>query len=411
VNAPAGGAARPSAPGEIAPAGGTIAERLGDVQIALREAGREGWLLYDHRGINGLAVRALGLEDAAPTRRLFYWVPADGMPALVAHATEIQAFGELPGDVLPYDSWSSFRARLEKILPRRGLVAMEHEDVGGNPDLSRVDGGTVALVSSYGPRVVSSADLANALLGPWTEAQAAAHARALVRVLEAEAEVVSFLAIERTPLESEVCAVADAALLRRGLVPGRSSAVASGPHTRDGHHRPRHERDRRLLPRDVVTIDLVARDAERAAPFVHRGLVASLEEPEPAHVEAFAVARRARDSAVALVRERARSGQRLLGFEVDEHARRLLGRSGQVVHRTAHHLGRIPFSAEACTFDAFEIHDTREAVAGLAWSIHPGLYREDFGLRATASVRSVGGDVQLLDPGQTEIRVVARGAR
>src|SRR5204863_501232 len=83
------------------------------------------------------------------------------------------------------------RGRLAKVLPRRGAVAMEHQDIGGNPDLSRVDGGTVELVRSYGPRVVSSADVANAFLGPWQESDQSAHARALAFVIAAEDEIAS----------------------------------------------------------------------------------------------------------------------------------------------------------------------------------------------------------------------------
>jgi Xaa-Pro aminopeptidase len=342
-------------------------------------------------------------------RRFFYWVPADGMPALVAHAIEIEAFGELPGDVLRYDGWASLRSRLEKILPRRGPVAMEHQDIGGNPDLSRVDAGTVELVRSYGPRVVSSADVANRFLGPWREADESAHARALAKVIEAEEEVCAFLASTRTPLESEVRARATASIESRGLVLGRPPMVATGSHTRDRHHRPRLDRDRRVLPRDLVAIDLVARDPERTAPFVHRGLVASIDETQPDHEAAFAVAREARDAAVEAVRQRARTGLRLLGFEVDEIARTVIEKSGAgLVHRTGHHLGRVPFSGEACTFDGFEVHDTREVVPGLAWSVHPGVYREEFGLRAAASIQRTGDGVRVLDGGQESIRLIVR---
>lgn len=390
-----------------------VAARLGDLQLALREAHLEGWLLYDHRGQNGIAVRALGLEDVAPMRRFFYWVPAEGMPALIAHAIEIEAFGELPGDVLRYDGWTSLRARLEQTLPRRGAIAMEHQDIGGNPDLSRVDAGTVELVRSYGPRVVSSADLANAFLGPWSDADEASHARALAKVIEAEGEVLALLAAQRTPLESEVRARATEALAARGLVIGRPPMIASGSHTRDRHHRPEADRDRRVLPRDLVAIDLIVREPERGSPFVHRSAVIAIEEASADQASSFAAAREARDAAIELVRERAETGARLLGFEVDERARSVLARAGrgaQVIHRTGHHLGRVPFSGEACTFDGFEVHDTREAIPRLAWSLHPGVYREDLGVRANASILRTSDGVRVLDPGQHEIRIVARGA-
>ncbi|MDQ3036845.1 MAG: M24 family metallopeptidase, partial [Myxococcota bacterium] len=288
--------------------GGIVAARLGDLQIAMREARIEGWLLYDHRGQNGMAVRALGLEEVAPMRRFFFWVPADGMPALIAHAIEIETFGELPGDVLRYDGWSSLRMRLEQTLPRRGAVAMEHQEIGGNPDLSRVDAGTIDLVRSYGPRVISSGDLTNAFLGPWSDQDEASHARALAKVIEAEGEVIEMLASQRTPLESEVRDRASEALTSRGLVLGRPPMIASGTHTRDRHHRSELDRDRRVLPRDLVAIDLIAREGERGAPYVHRSAVLAIDEVSAEQSSAFAAAREARDAAITLVRERAESG-------------------------------------------------------------------------------------------------------
>lgn len=393
--------------------GGVVAARLGELQLALREARLEGWLLCDHRGQNGIAVRALGLEEVAPMRRFFYWVPADGMPALIAHAIEAEAFGELPGDVLRYDGWSSLRAHLEQALPRRGAVAMEHQGIGGNPDVSRVDGGTVELVRSYGPRVVSSADVVNRFLGPWTAEQREGHARALAKTIEAEREVLAMLASQRTPLESEVRACAAEALRARGLVLGRPPMVASGPNTRDRHQRAAEDRDRRVLPRDLVMIDLIAREDARGARYVHRGAAIAIDEASAEQRDAFAAAREARDAAIALLRERAESGTRLLGFEADERAREVIARAArgaQIVHRTGHHLGHVPFSGEACTLDGFEVHDTREALPMLAWSVHPGVYREDLGVRATASVLRTESGIEVLDAGQDALRVVARGA-
>ena len=86
---------------------------------------------------------------------------------------------------------------------------------------------------------------------------------------------------------------------------------------------------------------------------------------------------------------RLRRRERLLGFEVDDAARATfakLGRRGAIRHRTGSHVGRIPYSAEACTFDSLELEDTREALPGHAWSVHPGVYDERGGVRAHAAI-------------------------
>ncbi len=145
-----------------------VSERLGEIQIALRGKKLEGWLFSDHRGQNPLALRALGIVGT-PLRRVFYWLPADGMPVLVAHAMELETMPELPGETLSYTGWAELRRALDRTLPTRGGVAMEHASIAASPDVSRVEAGTVGLVASYGATVVPSIDLVNAFVGTLAE--------------------------------------------------------------------------------------------------------------------------------------------------------------------------------------------------------------------------------------------------
>ena len=398
---PTGAAARKS--------GGRIAECLGELQLFLRAEGLEGWLLHDHRNQNGLAPHALGLEGRGFARRWFYWIPADGLPALLAHATELDGFGELPGDACPYDGWAGLRAGLEGMLPRRGLVAMEHQSMGGHPDLARVDAGTVELVESAGPRVVSSAGLVNRFLGPLGAHAEAMHALALAALVDVEEAVRAFLSSRSVTLESELRACARRAMATTGLEGGVAPLVATGPHTRQRVLCPSNERDRTLTAQDLVLVELVGRVPELGSPCAQRTWMGCVGTPTPEQTTAFACARAAREEAIALLEHRASSGLRLLGFEVDDAARRVLSRgvpSARVLHRTGHHVGRLPYSAEACTFDATEFHDVREALPGLAFCVEPGLYTDAFGVRTSATVLRTDDGVRRLDPGQDELTIL-----
>ena len=62
-------------------------ETLSDYQAALREAGVDGWLFYDFRGVNPIAGALLGVGGHV-TRRFFVWVPAQGTPVAITHAIE-----------------------------------------------------------------------------------------------------------------------------------------------------------------------------------------------------------------------------------------------------------------------------------------------------------------------------------
>ncbi|MFI5312051.1 MAG: aminopeptidase P family protein, partial [Gemmatimonadales bacterium] len=60
---------------------------LDTVQGALAEAGADGWLLYDFRGLNPVAHAMLRLEGMV-SRRVFAWVPREGTPVAITHAIE-----------------------------------------------------------------------------------------------------------------------------------------------------------------------------------------------------------------------------------------------------------------------------------------------------------------------------------
>ena len=62
-------------------------ETLPAYQRALTDAGVDGWLLYDFRGLNPIAAGMLRLEGMT-TRRAFAWVPAAGTPVALTHAIE-----------------------------------------------------------------------------------------------------------------------------------------------------------------------------------------------------------------------------------------------------------------------------------------------------------------------------------
>src|SRR5689334_3854858 len=84
----------------------TPAERVADIQKALQAAKIDGWLFYDFRGSDPLAVRILRLDrHAVGSRRWFYYVPATGEPAKIVHRIEPAKLDALPGKRIEYSSW------------------------------------------------------------------------------------------------------------------------------------------------------------------------------------------------------------------------------------------------------------------------------------------------------------------
>ena len=72
------------------------------------------------------------------------------------------------------------------------------------------------------------------------------------------------------------------------------------------------------------------------------------------------------------------------GFEVDDAARehiRSKGFADRFVHRTGHSIGEEVHGAGA-NMDNLETHDERRILPGSLFSVEPGLYYKDYGVRS-----------------------------
>src|SRR6516165_5243172 len=141
------------------------AERVAEIQAALRDAKLDGWLFYDFRHSDPLAYRILKLDEKMlASRRWFYYVPASGEPVKIVQSIEQFKLDSLPGRKLIFRGWQELQARLREVLApttkeSKRRVAMQYSPMNDIPYVSRVDAGTIELVRSFGVEPVSSAEL------------------------------------------------------------------------------------------------------------------------------------------------------------------------------------------------------------------------------------------------------------
>src|ERR671919_400843 len=108
------------------------AERVAEIQQALREAKLDGWLFYDFRHSDPLAYRILKLDEKMlASRRWFYYVPASGEPVKIVQSIEQFKLDSLPGRKLVFRGWQELHARLKEVLGASGKeskkrVAMQY---------------------------------------------------------------------------------------------------------------------------------------------------------------------------------------------------------------------------------------------------------------------------------------------
>ena len=380
------------------------------IQQALGDDGFDGWLLYDFHGSNPIARRIAGLSGAAKltTRRWYYLVPASGEPRALVHRIERDTLAHLPGERRIYSGRAELEAGLADLLRGLRRVAMEYSPACAIPYLARVDAGTVERVRSLGVEVASSGDLVQRFEAAWDSAALAAH-RAASRRLHAIKDRAFELIRGRAaapPSEYEVQQQMVEWFREAGLVTDCPPVVAAQESSGNPHYLPTAADHRPIRPGQIVLLDLwgkLDRPGAVYADITWVGFTGAAVPDEAAAV--FGAARAARDAAIALVSDRVRAGRPVRGWEVDRAARDVIGAAGygdRFVHRTGHSLGE-EVHGNGVHMDDYETHDDRRLAAGAGFTIEPGIYLDDFGVRTEINMHVGSGEAAVTGPLQTGI--------
>ena len=368
--------------------------RLSDIAPLARQYmaghGIGGWLIYDYRYSNPVMADALG-PVAFLTRPFWLWIPADSAPVLMPSAVDLSRFG---GIDVEKRAWSRRVEMIELVhgaVAGAGKVAMEYSPRGELPRAARVDAGTVELVREAGVEVVSSADLFQHATQRWGPDQLASHRRAADLLSEIVLEAYGFIG-ERVAggvTEFDVAEFIRSRFGQRGLAILDGPVVAANANSSDPHYEPRRDGSAAIREGDWVLIDLWSHlegPDTMAADITWTGYVGT--EPPTRHREVFDVVIRARDAAVSALAEAHSRGETMMGWEVDRVARDAIEAAGYgayFTHRLGHSIGR-EIHSNAVNLDGFETMDTRGVVPGICFSVEPGIYLPEFGVRSEIDV-------------------------
>lgn len=390
-------------PGPLIPA-----NQLQRLQTWLRDEAVDAWLAYDFHGLNPIFGEVFGQRHT--TRRTFVLVRQSGEPEVFLHFVDQGCFPE----AIPKSLYRDRRSLLELLQAKLGglrRVAMEYSPLGELPTIAYVDAGTIELVRSYGPDIVSSADLYQAAFGTWTAEQLASHERAADHLVRIVGEAFAFLG-ERlgTAGEWDGREFIRQRFADCGLVTDHGPIVAVNAHSGNPHYEPTPETSQVVRHGDWVLIDLWAKEPD--------GYYADItwvgqagDSPSEKQQGVFQAVIAARDRAFAALGDAYAAGRRLAGYEVDGAARDLLVSAGYgeaFSHRLGHSLGR-QVHANTAHLDDLETKDTRRLVEGLGFTIEPGVYLPEFGVRSEVDIYFDQSGPRLTTAAQREIVPVRPG--
>lgn len=366
---------------------------LTKIQAALSEAKLDGWLFYDHHHRDPIAYRVLKIAPAMCTRRWYYLIPASGEPAKLVHRIERGNLEGLPGATHEYSSWKEQREKLKRILEGKSRVAMEYSPLNDIPYIGLVDAGTIELLRSFGVEPVSSADLVQMFEARWSTEALAMHLEAGKVVHPAIragfAMIRDAIKAGKTIGEYDVQQEIARFYGDQGLEADEAPIVAVNANCSNPHYAPTKESSLPIRANDFVLLDVWAKQRKPGAVYFDVTWTGYVGDTVPARqTEIFSIVREARDAAIHFVKKAQQEGREIYGYEVDDATRGVIVKHGfgdYFVHRTGHSIGE-DVHGNGANMDNYETHDARRIIPGTCFSVEPGIYLPEFGVRTEVNV-------------------------
>ena len=380
------------------------------IQQALRERNIGAWLFYDHHHRDPISYRVLGLPDGLMvTRRWYYLIPAEGEPVKLVHKIESGHLDSLPGAKKQYAGWQELFDGLKQMLAPYRDVAMQYSPNNFVFTISMVDAGTVDMIRGLGKNIISAADLIAQFETTLTEEQIKSHfaARDVIDAVTAEA----FKEIGRRVRsggahEHEIQQFFMEAFQRENMVTDDPPIVAVNANSGNPHYEPSAKHPVPIREGDLVLLDVWAKKNTPRAVYYDitwMGIVG--KAPSERQREIFQIVREARDIGVKTVQDAVSAHRPIAGWEVDHAVRGHINQAklgAYFIHRTGHSIAT-EVHANGANMDDLEIHDERRILPNSLFSIEPGIYLPEFGVRLEVDVLVRPGSAEVTGKIQREI--------
>jgi Xaa-Pro dipeptidase len=384
--------------------------QLDAIQAALRDGSLDGWLFYDHHHRDPIAYRILGLsQDLHISRRWYYFVPATGEPRKLVHRVESSRLDPLPGKAHLYSSWQELEAGLKQMLSGVQRIAMQYSPRNAIMYVSMVDAGTIEVLREMGKTIVSSADLVSRFEAVLTPEQEKSHHEAqqkLDAILDAGFREIGRRVRSGGTNEYEMVQWFQRAMMDAGLVWDHGPNVSVNANSSDGHYEPTAEAHAPIRSGDFLLIDIWARPNREATVFYDITWTGVVDrEPIREEQTVFEAVRNARDAAITKVKEAFAAGKPIAGWEADDAARAVIrdaGYSEYFTHRTGHNIAT-EIHGNGAHLDNLETHDQRLLLPHTCFSVEPGIYLKDFGIRSEVNMMTGDREAHVTGRIQTEL--------
>jgi len=328
------------------------------------------------------------------------------------HRIEQGRLDTLPGAKAKYSSWQELHSGLEALLFDARRIAMQYSPNNAIMYVSMVDAGTIEFLRGLGKEIVSSADLVSQFEAVLSPEQIASHTVAQVAIdailAEAWREIRQRLSAPNPePLtEFDMVQWLSEAMRREGLVWENGPNVSANANSSDSHYEPTATHTATLREGDFILIDIWGREDKPSSIYYDitwTGIIG--REPSPREQLVFETVRNARDAAIAIVEQAFAAGRPIAGYEADDAARAVIQAAGFgefFTHRTGHNIAH-EIHGPGAHLDNLETHDERRILPHTCFSVEPGIYLPEFGIRSEIDMLTAPGKAWVTGKIQREL--------
>ncbi len=389
------------------------------IQNLLHDYGLDGWLFTDFHGHDFITKDFLHLTDRKCTRRLFYYIPAAGEPVKILSAIEPLLLDHLPGELRLYRGINGQREVLDKLFHPGMKVACQYSPDGNVPVASSMDAGLVEYLKSFGLKLVSSANLLQYFGAVLTEEQIESHRQAGViihRILDK-----TFAWIRQNLNEGNEINEWMMLLEMERLIAAEPIHMDSPPffgideHACDPGYEPSPSSSKPIREGSRLIVDIAGRLPHENAVYYDISWCMNIgSQIDPEYQKLFDIVNEARKKALTFIEKKLEQnklgmGELARGCEVDAHLKQyfqVLHLDQYLMHRTGHNIGHNCHGIGA-NVDDYETHDDRFLLPGSMFSIEPGIYTEQYGVRLEFDVHiTPEKEVKIYGPVQEDILIV-----
>ncbi len=376
----------------------------------LKEKGLDAWVLVDYENRNPAFVSFLGRKML--TRKIFLIVPKEGKPYLICHSIDtVFLKGQNDFDLKVYKTWQEMLALEKECFSSYKKICMDISGDGLLPRVSLADYGSVEYIKNLGIEIVSSANILQKLTATLDdeakELQREANEKVLAIKDEAFKKIAADIKKRGKSNEYEVQQYICARFKEEGMAWDDDPIVAIGPNASNPHYGPTKDNNSDIHEDDLVLIDMWAKmDAPKGvySDITWMGYVG--ETVPEVYENRFQILKKDVDLCVKFLNKNI-AVRPVYGYEVDDVSRKYINEQGYgdyYTHRVGHSIA-IDVGPHGCgvNMDNYETHDFREIIPNVCFSLEPGIYAPDFGMRSETNVLIDNGKVVVVAGRQDKI--------